>query len=81
MEQILERKASPRIDWRTIRIYEEDGTQITNPDTLQGIAEAQDIIAEWEARMDRYEREGVFDGWEEDEDIDGSEEDGGKQEG
>ncbi len=43
MEQILSRK----IDWRTIKIYDEDGSQIRNPRTLKAIAEAQEIAEEW----------------------------------
>lgn len=73
-EQTLERKTFTPIDPRTIEVYDEDGTRITNLDTLEAIAEGQEIIAQWEARMERYEREGVFDGWKEDEEIDSPEE-------
>ena len=73
-EQTLERKPFTPIDPSTIEIYEPDGTRITNRETLEAIAETQEIIAAWDARMERYEREGVFDGWEEDEEIDSPEE-------
>ncbi len=50
MEQILSRK----IDWRTIKIYDEDGSQIKNPRTLKAIAEAQEIAEEWKQSIKSY---------------------------
>ena len=58
MEQVLVREAvAPKIDWRNVRMYDEDGTQIKNPKTLRAMAEGQEIIAEWERRIDLYLKE------------------------
>ena len=71
MEQVTE----PKIGWRNIRIYDEDGTQIKNPRTLRSIAEAQELIAAWEKRMDSYHLDEIFgDDDEEDGEIDTDEE-------
>ena len=71
MEQVTE----PKIDWRNIRIYDEDGTQIKNPRTLRSIAEGQELIAAWEKRMDSYHLEEIFgDDDKEDGEIDTEEE-------
>lgn len=56
----MEQAAEPKIDWRNIRIYDEDGTQIKNPRTLRSIAEGQELIAAWEKRMDSYHLEEIF---------------------
>ena len=50
MEQVLERK----IDWRNIRVYDEDGSQIKNPGTLRAIAEGQEILAVWLKRREKW---------------------------
>ncbi len=72
MEQVLTREKKVPAGYEDIVLYDDDGNRVTNLETLQSIREGQAIIAEWEARMERYEREGVFDGWEEDEYIDES---------
>ena len=76
MEAVLEREAAtPKIDWRNVRMYDEDGTQIKNPDTLRAMAEAVELADEWERRI---ERSGIGEimrrYYEEDEDIDDTEE-------
>ncbi len=48
MEQVLERK----IDWRNIRVYDDDGSEIRNPDMLKAIANAQEYIAMWEKSVE-----------------------------
>ena len=53
MEQVLEREAAAKIDWRNIRMYDDEGKRITNPITLQSFAEGQELIAEWEKRIER----------------------------
>lgn len=71
----MEQVSAPKIDWRNIRIYDEDGSQIRNPRTLRSIAEAQELIAAWEKRMDSYHLDEIFgDDDEEEEDIDSEEE-------
>ena len=50
MEQVLE----PKIDWRNIRVYDEDGSQIKNPGTLRAIAEGQEILAEYLRRKEKW---------------------------
>ena len=76
MEAILEREAvAPKIDWRTIEMYDEDGKRITNERTLRSMAEGQELIAEWERRIERTGMaEAMRRYYEEDEDIDGEEE-------
>ena len=54
MEQVLEREAGHKIDWRNIRVYDEDGSQIKNPGTLRAIAEGQEILAEWLRRKEKW---------------------------
>lgn len=67
--------SKPKIDWRNIRIYDEDGTQIKNPRTLRSIAEGQELIAAWKKRMDSYHLDEIFgDDDEEDGEIDTEEE-------
>ncbi len=66
MEQVTE----PTIDWRNIRIYDEDGTQIKNPRTLRSMAEAMQLADAWEKRIESYH----LDYDEEDEEIDTEEE-------
>ena len=76
MEQVVERTADGKIDWRTLRIFDEDGSQIKNPRTLRSIAEAQELIEAWEKRIDSYHLEEIFGRYdEEDDDIDTEEED------
>ena len=48
----LEREAV-KIDWRNIVMYDDEGKRITNPITLQSFAEGQELIAEWEKRIER----------------------------
>ena len=75
MEAVLEREAAaPKIDWRNVHMYDEDGKRITNARTLRAMAEGQEIIAEWERRIDRYLREEARRGKEEDKEVDGTEE-------
>lgn len=50
MEQVSE----PKIDWRNIRVYDEDGSQIRNPRTLRAIAEGQEILAEYLRRKEKW---------------------------
>ena len=74
MEAVAEREAAaPKIDWRNVRMYDEDGTQIKNPKTLRAMAESMEIADEWERRIDRYLRERALEAEEEDEEV-GSEE-------
>ena len=74
MEAVAEREAAaPKIDWRNVRMYDEDGTRITNERTLRAMAEGQEIIAEWERRIDRYLREEALRAEEEGDEV-GSEE-------
>ena len=47
-------------DWRNIRIYDEDGTQIKNPKTLRAMAEAMKLADAWEKRIDTYHLEEIF---------------------
>ena len=73
----MELIAAPKYDWRTFRIYDDDGTQIKNPDTLQAIAEAMELGDAWERRIESYHLEEIFGKYDEedDEDIDAEEED------
>ena len=67
----MEQVSAPKIDWRNIRIYDEDGTQIKNPRTLRSMAEAQELLAAWEKRMESYHLEEIFGDYdEEDEELD-----------
>ncbi len=77
MEQVLERgTVMPKVDWRDIEMYYDDGRRITNPDILQGMFEAQELAEEWERRMERYNLDEIFGKYdEEDEDFDTQEED------
>lgn len=50
MEQVLEHK----IDWRNIRVYDEDGSQIKKHGTLRAIAEGQEILAEYLRRKKKW---------------------------
>ena len=56
----MEHVAEPKIDWRNIRIYDEDGTQIKNPKTLRSMAEAMELAAAWEKRMESYHLDEIF---------------------
>ena len=60
MEQVLEREAAAKIDWRDIEMYYDDGRRITNPDILKSIAEGQEIIAAWEKRIESYHLEDIL---------------------
>ena len=74
MEQVLEREATPKLNWRDIEVYDDDGKRVTNPKTLHAIAEGQELIAEWEKRIERYHIEDIFRHYEEDgEDFDSEE--------
>ncbi len=33
-------------------LYDDEGNLVTNPDTLEALEEAEEIIAEWEKRHD-----------------------------
>lgn len=54
MEQVAERTATPKYDWRTLEIFDEDGSQIKNPRTLRGMIEAQELIEAWKKRIDSW---------------------------
>lgn len=77
MEQVLERgTVMPKVDWRDIEMYYDDGRRITNPDILQGMFEAQELAEEWERRIERSNLDEIFGKYdEEDEDFDTQEED------
>ena len=61
MEQVLERRTpEPKIDWRTIEMYDDEGKRITNPKTLRAMAEGQELISEWKQRIERYHYEDIF---------------------
>ncbi len=66
MEQVLEREASTKIDWRNIEMYYDDGRRITNPDILMGMAEAQEFAEEWKRRIDSYNFGEIFGGFDDD---------------
>ena len=66
MEQVLEREAAAKIDWRNIEMYYDDGRRITNPEILMGMAEAQEIADAWERRMESYNLEEILGGFEDD---------------
>ena len=76
MENTAVFEAKPRLDWRNIVMYDDEGRRITNPVTLESFAEGQELIAEWEKRIERtgmadamrryYERSGELDTEEED---------------
>ena len=77
MEQVLERgTVMPKVDWRDIEMYYDDGRRITNPDILQGMFEAQELAEEWERRIERSNLDEIFGKYdEEDEGFDTQEED------
>lgn len=60
MEQVAERTATPKYDWRTLEIFDEDGSQIKNPRTLRSIATAMELGDAWEKRMEGYHLEEIF---------------------
>ncbi|MBQ7543533.1 MAG: hypothetical protein IJT02_01165 [Synergistaceae bacterium] len=76
MEAVLEREAAAtKVDWRDIEMYYDDGRRITNPDILQSIAEGQELIAEWDRRIERTGMaEAMRRYYEGDDDVDGEEE-------
>ena len=76
MEQVLEsRRPEPKIDWRTIEMYYDDGRRITNPSILQSMAEAEALADEWERRIDSYHLEDIFGKYDkEDDELDSAEE-------
>ncbi len=77
MEQVLERgTVMPKVDWRDIEMYYDDGRRITNPDILQGMFEARELAEEWERRIERSNLDEIFGKYdEEDENLDHQEED------
>lgn len=52
MEQVAEHTEGTKIDWRNIRIYDDDGSQIRNPGILKAISDAQEYIAMWEKSLE-----------------------------
>ena len=65
----MEQVTAPKYDWRTLEIFDEDGSQIKNPRTLRSIAEAMELGDAWEKRMESYHLEEIFGPYvEEDED-------------
>ena len=61
MEEVLERRApEPKIDWRTIEMYDDEGKRITNPKTLRAMARSIELADEWERRIDSYHLEEIF---------------------
>ena len=56
----MEQAAAPKYDWRTLEIFDEDGSQIKNPRTLRSIAEAMELGDAWEKRMESYHLEEIF---------------------
>ena len=76
MEQVLERRTpEPKIDWRTIEMYDDEGKRITNPKTLRAMARCEELADEWERRIDSYHLEEIFCRHDEEEaDLDGTEE-------
>lgn len=77
MEQVLERgTVMPKVDWRDIEMYYDDGRRITNPDILMSIAEGQDIIADWDRSIESSGMGEIMRRYyEEDDDLDTQEED------
>ncbi len=51
MEHVSEREA-PKTGYRVYRIYDDDGSEIRNPDMLKAIANAQEYIAMWEKSVE-----------------------------
>ena len=45
MEQVLEREV-PK-EYKDIVLYDDYGKRVTNPEMLEAIAEAQEILADW----------------------------------
>ena len=60
MAQVVGRTATPKYDWRTVRMYDEDGRRITNPKVLRSMAEAMELGDAWEKRMESYHLEEIF---------------------
>ena len=56
----MEQVAAPKYDWRTLEIFDEDGSQIKNPRTLRSIAKAMELGDAWEKRMESYHLEEIF---------------------
>jgi len=51
MEQVLEREAT-KSGYKVYRVYDDDGSEIRNPDMLKAIANAQEYIAMWEKSVE-----------------------------
>ncbi len=51
MEQVLERKM-PETNYKVYHVYDDDGSEIRNPDMLRAIANAQEYIAMWEKSVE-----------------------------
>ncbi len=51
MEQVLEREATKK-NYRVYHVYDDDGSEIRNPDMLRAIANAQEYIAMWEKSVE-----------------------------
>ena len=72
----MEQAAAPKYDWRTLEIFDEDGSQIKNPRTLRGMVEAQELIEAWKKRIDSWHIDEILGrNDEEDGNIDTKEED------
>ena len=56
----MEQVTAPKYDWRTLEIFDEDGSQIKNPRTLRSIAKAMELGDAWEKRMESYHLEEIF---------------------
>ncbi len=62
MDQIIDKvsedeiKYSPK-GYRIYKVYDDDGNLITNEETLEAIAEAEEIAQEWKRRMERRNRD------------------------
>ena len=56
----MELALAPKINWRNVHMYDEDGTQIKNPRTLRSMAEAVELADAWEKRIDNYRLEEIF---------------------
>ncbi len=53
MEQVLERVYPATNEKGEYYLYDDEGNGVTNQRTLRSIAEGQELIAEWERRIER----------------------------
>lgn len=59
MENTAVIEATPRLDWRNIVMYDDEGRRITNPRTLRAMVQAEEIADAWARRIDSYHFEEI----------------------